>query len=276
MTDELTPPPPPVSEPEPDGVIDVQGKKMVPVDALVAERERARTTTEQRLHKEYEGIKAKAAKADQLEADMQLLQPQIEHLRKHPELLQEPARPDVPDVSDEDAEKHARRYGLYTPTGLDLPLAKQMIADHRADTRRIATEAAHEAIQPYARTTATAQSRQNFAWAASQKTPDGRPVVDATQLATLWATFPPELTANPEVAKVVLRAALGESVLSNTRPAAPDHEPLFTERPGGGKAGDYQISPLERRVAQIAGMTEKQYSDRAKTYQPDAVNVLGD
>lgn len=264
-------------EPEPEGIVEVQGKRLVSVDALVAERERAKKTTEEKVRAEYEPLKAKAARADQLEADLQLLQPHIDHLRKHPELLQEPAKPDIPDVSNDEAEKFARRYELYTPTGLDITRAKQMIADNRAETKRIAKEAAQEAVQPYAQTTATSQSRQNFAWAASQRGQDGQPLVDPNVLAQIWATFPAELTANGEVAKVVLRAAIGESVVSGKRPQRLENEPVFSEAPGGQRQPhDYRMSPLERNVARVAGMSEKDFAAAAKQYKPDAYNVLGD
>ena len=273
---EVLPESTPQPEPEPDGVIDVQGRKMVPVDALIAERERAAKKTEEKIRAEYEPLKTKAAEADRLAADLNALRPHIDYLQKHPEVMQQPAKPDVPTVSDEEAEKYARRYELYTPTGLDLTRAKQIIADNRAETRRIATEAAQQAVQPYAQTTATAQSRQNFVWAASQRGSDGGPLCDPQQLAQMWAEFPAELSANPEVARVILDAAVGASVRQGKRPQRAEQEPLYSEAPGGRAPGEYRASDMERKIARSVGLSDKQWSDSAKQYQPDAVNILGD
>lgn len=258
----------PVPEPEPEGVVDVQGRRMVPVDALIAERGRVKDATEKKVREEYEPLKAKAAEADRLATDLAALQPHIDYLRKHPELLQAQPVPDIPDISTDDAEKYARRYELYTPTGLDIPRAKQIIADNRAETKRIAQDAAREFAAP-------AAARQNFIWAASQKGPDGLPLVDPNDLATVWQTFPPELAANPDVARVILEAAIGRAVRSGRHGSAPA-EPQFTEAPGGSRVGGFAISRVEQKVARALGMSEKQYADAAKGYQPDAVNILGD
>lgn len=277
MSEESVPDPVVEPDPEPEGVIEVPGHgKVVPVGALSAERKRARETTEAKVRAEYEPLKAKAARADQLEADLTLLQPHIDHLRKHPELMQEQKAPDIPSVSDEEAEKEARDLELFTPTGLDLPRAKRIIAKRRAEVSAVAKEAAREAIAPYAASSATQQSRSNFGWAASQKNTDGSPLVDVNELARVWATFPPELTANPDVAKVVLKAAIGESVMTGKAPRRSEQEPVFSEVPGGNAPGGYRISQMERSVAKVAGLSEKAFSDLAKQYKPDAHNILGD
>ena len=268
--------PSPVPEPEPEGVIDVQGKKMVPVDALIAERERATKKGEEKARAELEPLKAKAAQADQLAADLQALQPHIAYLQKHPEVMQRPFEPDTPTVSDEEAEKEARDLELYTPTGLDLARAKRIIAKRRAEVSQVATQAAKEAVEPYAQSSFTAAARQNFVWAASQKAPDGAPLVETAALAKLWQSFPPELAANPEVAQVILNAAIGETVRTGKRPQRPEHEPVFSEVPGGRHPSEYRMSPLEKSVAKVAGLSEEQFAKHAKEYQPNAVNVLGD
>lgn len=278
MSDELTQPleTEPAPDPEPEGVVEREGKKWAPVEALIAERERAARKTEEKLRAEYEPLRAKASQADQLAADMARLQPHIEYLQKHPEVMQQAAQPDVPEVSNDEAEKYARRYELYTPTGLDLTRAKQIIADNRAETRQIAKEAAQQAVAPYAQTTASAQARQNFVWAASQVGPDGAPLVDPQELAQMWADFPAELAANPQVARVILDAAVGASVRTGKRAVRSSHEPVYTEAPGGQRGGGYQITDVERRLARTAGVKEKDWADSAKTYRPDATNILGD
>src|SRR5688572_20224864 len=93
--------PEPVADPEPEGVVDVQGQKMVPLSALTGERERARTKAEERARAEMEPLKAKAQQADQLAADLAALQPHIDYLNRHPEVLAKQPQADVPSVSDE-------------------------------------------------------------------------------------------------------------------------------------------------------------------------------
>jgi hypothetical protein len=267
---------PATTEPEPEGVVEVQGQKMVPVTALTAERERARTKTEEKIRAEYEPIKQKAAERDQLAADLAALQPHIDYLNKHPEFLKAAPKDDVPDVSDDDAERYARQYELYTPNGLDTPRAKRIIADNRAEMSKVARQAAHEAVQPYAQMSSKEAAKSNYLWAAQQQTPDGQPLVDPQELARMWAEFPPELAANPDVARVILEAAVGRAVRSGKRVSRSESEPLFTEAPGGQRAGDYRITDMERKMARTTGMDEKKWTETAKTYKPDAINILGD
>lgn len=181
----------------------------------------------------------------------------------------------IPDVSDEDAETYARRYELYTAQGLDLNRAKQIIADNRKEMTRVAKEAAAEAIEPLKQTTATQASRQNFVWAASQQDADGQPLVDPAVLAQTWTTFPPELTANPAVAKVVLAAAVGEALMTRkARPRAPDREPLLSEPSGGNRGGAYTMSNVERKVAQASGIAPDKWEKVAKEFKPGQPNIL--
>ena len=271
---EVTPPASP-TEPEPEGVVDVQGRKMVPVDALIAERERATKKGEEKARAELEPLKAKAAQADQLASDLQALQPHIQYLQQHPEVMQRPAEPDTPTVSDEEAEKEARDLELYTPTGLDIPRAKRIIAKRRAEVSAVAKQAAQEAVQPYAQSGFTATATQNFVWAASQKSPDGTPFVNTDELASVWRSLPAELAANPDVAQLILDSVIGRSV-RRRHPSRPDRDPLFSEVPGGRAPDEYKMSALEKSVAKVAGLSEQEFTKRAKEYQPDAVNVLGD
>lgn len=237
-------PPPVAATPEPPK------EETVPVPVLLSER-RARQDAERR--------------AERLEAELQA--------------ARNPPKPvvDIPDVSDDQAEKFARRYELYTPNGLDLARAKQMIADNRKETEEVARRAAEQVIEPLRRTTATQASKDNFLWAAQQTDANGDPLVDPKALAEVWATFPPELAANPEVAKVILKATVGEQVMS--RAAKPvtrrlDREPALSEPPGGQRGGGYTISNVEKKVAQSLGIKDTDWESRAKTYQPGAPNRL--
>lgn len=184
-------------------------------------------------------------------------------------------RPEVAQVSDDQAEKFARRYELYTANGLDLARAKQMIADNQKEIEDVARRTAQEVIEPLKQTTAVGASRQNFVWAASQTDADGQPLVDPRALAEVWATFPPELSANPEVAKVILKATVGEAVMtrkSGPKPAM--REPLQTEAPGGFRGNAYTMSNVEKKTATAAGIASADWEKRAKTYQPGQPNTL--
>ena len=251
--------------------------------ALEAERKRARETTEQRLRAEFQPVIEKAARADQLAADLTTLQPQLDYLRQHPEFVQgaqPPARANEPEISNDDAERYARQYELYTPTGLDIARAKRIISDNRTDMARVAKQAADEAdareVAPMRQTTDAQASRQNFLWAANQRRQDGSALVSPEALMKRWKEFPAQLTADPEVARVILDAVIGETVRSGGGIQPPEREPLYTESPGGSRQPAFQLSEAERRTARTAGLSEKQYTETAKTYQPNAINVLGD
>lgn len=264
-------------EPEPEGALDVDlggsKQRVVPVGVVAAERKRAREATETKLKGEIDALKVKADKAEKLEADLQQLRPYLEHLQSHPELLKKEEPPEFQRISDEEAERFARNYELYSATGLDLGKAKRMIADQRADTRRVATEAAQEAVKPLAATSAAQLSRQNFAWAAGEAQKRG---VDPAIVAQTWTLIPPELSQHPEVAQLLLRASIGDAVYAGKAIRAPQNEPTFSEAPGGPRGGQYQISPMEQRIAHNAGMKESDWTKAAASYQPDAVNSLED
>lgn len=263
-------------EPEPEGTIEVElagaKQKVIPAGAIAAERKRVREAAETKYKGEIEALKAKAAEADQLKADLGQLQPYIDHLKTHG-LPKKEEPPELAKVSDQEAETFARQYELYTPTGLDTVRAKKIIANQREETKRIAAEAAQEAVKPLATDQATRQSRQNFVWAAQEAQKRG---IDPATVAQMWTTLPPDLTQHAEVAQLLLRATIGDAVFSGKTVQPPAREPIFSEAPGGQRQQQYQISDVEKRMAMASGLSEKDWTDRAKGYQPDAENVLGD
>ena len=276
MADDPTPTP----DPEPEGAIDVdlsgQKQRMVPVSALVAERERVRAAERDKVTKEYEPLRAKADQADRLAADLQTVQPFIQKLRDKPELMKEETSPELAGITDEEAERFARQYELFTPTGVDTNRAKRIIAEQRKEITKVAREAAQEAIRPLAETTSLDKSRQHFMWAAQQRDGSGSPLVDPAILAHEWAKLPAELTAQPQVAEFVLNSAIGVQQRTGKKPpAAPQYEPVFSE-PSGGARAPYQMSPMEQKMAKAQGISEKDWTTRAKDYVPGQVNVLGD
>ena len=256
-------------DPEPEGVVEVAGQRLAPVSAIIAERRRAKEAHE----REMAPLRERLTRAEQIEQRLEQLRPELERMRDAPPPEQKRVDP-VQAVSDDDAERLAKRYELYTPTGLDLPRAKQIIAEQRSETAKIAEEAAARAVAPLMEGTAASASKQNFVWAASQKGDDGQPLVDPHVLASLWTTFPKELTANPQVAEVILNAAVGGSVRTKKAPVARPGEPTFTESPGGRRPASYTISSLEKKVADGVGVSAADWEKSAKTYQPGTPNTL--
>lgn len=273
MSDELNPnasleSQPTTPEPDPEGVVEVQGQKLAPVSAIVAERERVRNTERERAAKEREPLQAQLS---QVQQQAQALHAELEALKA----AHAPKPPDIPEVNDDEAEQFARHYELYTPTGLDTNRAKRLIKDRRDETRRVAQEAARQAMTGPQQELDRRASEQNFLWAAQQRDANGQPIVDPRALAEEWARLPAELTAKREVAQHLLKTVAGDMLLSGRqRPAAPEREPTFSEASGGRRQAVYQPSAMEQRLAKVSGVSEKAFTDLAKTYVPGATNFL--
>lgn len=280
MPDEIVTDPTP--DPEPEGVIEIDKpagtkEKVVPLAALTAERQRIRKQADEQHAKELEPLRAAAAERDRLAADLQALEPQLRHLQKHPELLQRDQPPEVQAVSDEDAEAYAREMELYTGSGLNTQKAKQIIAKNRAEMKRVASEAASAAVRPIAETTHLQNSRNNFLWAAQQRQPNGQAMVDPQILANEWAKVPAELSAQPEVAQLILDRSIGAMYRAGKQPpAAVEREPVYSEASGGRIGSGYQISDMERSMARTTNTDEKEWTKNAQKYRPGQTNVLGE
>lgn len=265
---------------EPEGVVEVQGKRLVDVGILAAERKRVREATERQIReKELTPLQARAQRADELERAIMEVRPHIEYLRSHPEVMEPPKPTSAEDqVSDEEALAEARDLELYEAgTGApDVKRAKRIIARRRGEVTQAARAVAEQVIGPVTQGSAQQASRQNFAVMASQRDADERPLVDAREFANLWAQFPPELTQHPEVGQVLLDAAVGRAARQGKRVSAPARGPILSESAGGRPGAGFQQHELERKMAKAAGMSQKAYESGAKEFVPGAINVIGE
>lgn len=265
---------------EPEGVVEHQGRRMVDVSVLAAERRRVRDVTERAIReKELAPLQRKADEADQMRQALAEAQPYLNHLRQHPELLQPPKPTSLEEqVGDDEAAAEARDLELYDArTGQpDLGRAKRIIARRRQETQSAAQQAAQAAVGPITSATAQDRSKQNFVQLALERDGNDQPVVDPKVLAELWAQLPADLTQHPEVGRLVRDAALGKSVRTGGRVSSAPREPLISE-PAGGRVGQsYTMDHMAKQIARHAGISDKQFADAGKGYQPGVTNVLGD
>ena len=196
--------------------------------------------------------------------------------------LKTPPKPEVPDVSDDEAERYARHYELYTPQGLDISRAKRIIADQRAEMKRVAREAVQEydqtTVAEVRQTAAQRAAREQFVRVATAKDEGGQALFNEQTVKVLaeeFAKLPPELSSQPEVADHVMNAALGKIARSRKpAPAKPEREPVFTESSSGPRPNGYTISNLEKNVANSRGISHSDWEKTAKQYVPGQPNVL--
>jgi hypothetical protein len=159
---------------------------------------------------------------------------------------------------------------------LDVGRAKRIIADNRSEMKRVATQAADEAVGPVRSEAAKAAAREQFVRVATEANSQGLlsdPVSEA--MVARYKVLPPELTALPEVADLLLSASIGDAVRAGKkRVAAPSKEPVFSESPGGQRGTGYTISNIEKKVADSRGISHADWEKAAKTYQPGQPNRL--
>lgn len=262
----------------PEGVSVHDGK--VDVSVLAAERRRVREATARAVReKEVAPLQQKANEADQLRQALNEAQPYLDHLRKHPELLQAPKPTPLEDqVSDEDALAEARDLELYDSRSgqPDVTRAKRIIARRRQDAMSAAQAATQAAVGPITSQTAQSVSRQNFVAMATRRDASDQQFVDPKVLAEMWAQLPPELTQHAEVGELILDAAIGKTVRTGGRVARAERAPVVSEPSGGQVGPQYQMDRMAKQIAAHAGITPKQFADSAKGYQPGQTNVIGE
>lgn len=256
---------------EPEGAVEVSGRRMVDVSVVAAERKRAREKASSDKDKEYEPLKTKT---DELQKALDAARPYVDLVKQNQHLLNQPQKPSAPEISDSDAEQEARDLQLYTPDSkLDIATAKKIITRRRAETKEAAIAAAREATAPLHQDTHQHGSRQNFAAMCSMKDADGQQLIDPKILAQEWVLVPPEVTANWEGAEVVLDRAIGKAIrLSKGKRSAPDREPVFSESPGGRSSAPLSLTENAKKM----GLTATDLKNSDKTFVPGNVSAIGD
>ena len=275
-----TPPETPeaTDDPEPEGTVEIPTGKVVPLQALQAERGKAKEakaeaeTLKQQMAlykaaaEEYEALKPKLAEA----------MPIIEAVRKRPDLVRlanepppapvEPAGP----LSAQEAVEYAKDMDLYKADGTpDVERAQRLAARQEA----IAAKQAQRFVAPFEAQTAQRQAQEMFQQVATMKDTQGR-TVDPNALKQIWGSVPAELASRPEVASVLYYAAKGyaEHHAKAGREAAPAIVP--TESLGGSRGEAAPISEIESRFIKAADIKPAEYQKMSARFQPGRVTVL--
>lgn len=255
----------PVAETPPDPqeaeAVEVGGEKMVPLSVLLETR------------REAKALKEAAARGQAAEQYAAQAKPYMDFLAANPHILQQPSNTPAPTGADPEVEALARELDLYTPKGeLDTARASKIIDRQQ----RIAQQAAAAAVRPVREQTAQQQSAANFQRAAAVKLPDGS-TVDPNALAQVWAGMPAELSADPQVATVLLAVAAGAARF-NGRPqvAPPGRPPLHTEDTGGTVRARPALSALDKRIIANRGMKEEDFHKATANFVKGRTNVIED
>ena len=264
---EAPPPAAPPADPDPEGTVDQDGVKLVPLKALHDARE------ERRVLK---------AKLDEVSGAVQQLRPYVDFLQKNPHLLEAGgARPtpaaQAPDpAEDEPAAELARTLDLYTADGRpDVKRAQKI----QGLVRQEAKAQADERVRPMEQSTTRERSQFMYQRALTTQDPDGlKP--EKELLDALWSKADPGITATEEGALGVWSMALGmtrmrggKSAPVSAPPAAP---PLHTESPGSRTLSRPSLTSMDEKIATIRGLDTKTYGERTKGFVPRQSNVIED
>lgn len=246
--------------------VEVGGQKYVPLGAVKAEREKR------------QAVEKEAARAVDLERQLNELRPYAEFVKANPQLLQprpEPVAPAVPaPVADEATATLAKALDLYDSTTgqLDLPRAKMIRSLISSEAKAISDAA----VQPLQARNAQEQSAMNFQRALQVVDADGAKPSEAS-LRAVWQSMPAADTADPRVAGILAMTALGMDRLTKRSPVAPPPQaPAVSEASGGNPTTRPALTDLEQRIAKERGMTQAAWQDRTKGFTRGTANTLED
>lgn len=218
------------------------------------------------LSEENARIRAELDVAKRNSADIDTLRAQVEALK--------PKAPVLPDVTDDEAEATARRYGLYNVDATpDLKAGRAIQADIKAQVRATASDLVRAEVEPIRTRTlndkAEVMVERMLARVAAEKrcTPE--------TYNGFISQMTPEQRANQDVLNLALLAAEGIDARNGKAPskAAPAArvelaEPLHTEASGGRRLPAGPLSAVEQKGAKITGMTSEQWKEHTKDFEP--------
>ena len=260
------PPAEPAEEDIPEAVEFQPGVKYVPVGALKAVRD------------ENKVLKPLAAKAAELEQQVNEFRPYVEFLRSNPALLQPQARPApvTPQAEDPALVELARTLDLYTA---DAKPDTARAAKIRDLTRAEAQAIAEKTMAPVQEGAWEQTAAHNLQWMVSQTDAFGRPLEEAAIVASvrsIYGALPKgealRVLADSRVAQLIVNDAVARQSKGKPftpPPAAPAGPALHVEAAGGG-TGPSVSEDHTRRL----GVKHADYEAAAKQYKPGQSNVI--
>jgi hypothetical protein len=184
-----------------------------------------------------------------------------------PRQAEKPAGP----LSEADAVEYAKDLDLYKTDGTpDIARAQRLAARQEA----LADRKAQQYIQPLQQQSAQQQSAANLQVVSTWKDQTGA-TVDPAILKELWQTMPPEMTAQPNIAAVMYRVAIGETVLRGKHKTPTQPPPPVVETASlGGQSARPELSTFERNFIGATDMKPKEYEEISGRFKPGERNSL--
>ena len=219
-------------------------------------------------------LKKQTGELESLRQYVAAKQPYITVLEQNPDLLKrqpEPAKGEP--APDPDVVAYAQGLQLYKADGsgqLDLDTATRLlaIAEKRAEAK------AQQAVQPWQQQTYQSQSAANFQQALQMTDKEGNRANPET-LKAVWASMPPEHTADVRVAGMLVAQAFGLDRMMGKTPIKPPAQPaLMTEASGGTPRTAAKLTDFERRVIAQRGMKDDTYAKLTEGYKPGRPNII--
>lgn len=261
----------PAEDPEPEGtVVNPGGEKLVPLGALAGAREKVREKEAALAAKDAEiaQLREKAQKFDQVAGEWNAVQPLIQQLKSG---TYQPPQQQKP-VVNERALQYAKDLDLYKTDGTPDVDRAQRILDYNAVQ---AKEQAQQLVQPIYQQTALQQSQILRDKVAATPAPNGV-AVDRAILNEIWSMVPPEMSARPEVAAMLWRQALADTVLQGKykTPTTAPAPVVETASLGGSAPAAVDLTAIDRRFIEASDIKPDNFRKTAERYKPGAVNSL--
>ncbi len=259
--------PEPVPEPEEPGAVVVGDQKLIPLSALLSEREKSK------------GLREKADQFDQMSGYVAQAKPYIEFLQAHPDVMTRalapaPVAAPVAPAVDPMAEQLAKTLDLYTPEGKpDTARAQSLMT--LIDT--VAEQKAEAKVKPIADRTLKSKADENFQRALVTVAPNGHRV-DPTVLRGLWDKLPAAVTADEQVASILVYSALGYDVMHKPvgTATAPLPTPVVTEGNTGRQSTPVALSTFDERIAAHRGIAPAKYGELLTGFTKGRPSALED